>query len=735
MRNFRSLGSLILILAISFSMLFSNIPTAKATNKVYYSIDYTESVLASRIPQTVSGGCSVASMATIEAYMFGAVSDTDKELVYNLLVETNSDDNYAYWGNVGYKTSQDSIDWEAVYDQLALGYPCIIHRPASGSQSQHWSVVAGYQGSSSQLEPDQFLVVEVNEKSGAPIQTVKEWRGDVAVDRYTWRADGLGITELPGIHFAVDHPPVIKEYGVAHRVYGQITSDSNLTDLQIRVIRTDTQEVKFSVDLNPNSKTYAMSALDSKMTYTSWPEGTYYFTIYAKNAEGLEDMYGVYFEIRSAYPQEIPDPVYTFSFDANGGTGTMEPVTAQFGESLTLPANSITRDGASFGGWNVKRSDGTWLTTARLWLSESEISAGGYTKAVIPDGYSGTMDAWWIRDAMVIPNYTFVAHWPEYEEDTPTESQVYRISGNTRYETAFSVANAMKEYLELDYFQAVIIASGTEFADALAGSYLAAVKVAPILLTDGNNAAALNQYLDSNLTPGGTVYILGGPAAIPQTLQEELETGNRTVIRLYGSDRYATNLAILEEAGVGDQEILVTTGRNYADSVSASAVGLPILLVNPGTNELSIDQIVFLQSLNANDLTIIGGPDAVSGEIEAHLKRYGEVDREYGEVRRIYGATREETSAAVAQRYFPNSTTVCISYSRNFPDALCGGPLAAFIGIPLLTVSSGAETAAAAYCAEHNVTAGIVLGGTTALPDSVARTVFSLSDRIPIQIY
>ena len=177
--------SLILALAVTISLLNPLSLFVHAADKVYYPIDFTTDVLASRIVQQVSGGCAVASMATIEAYMYGATSEEDKKIVYNTLVEANGDTSYSYWGNVGYITSQDSIDWEAVYTQLSQGTPCIIHRPANGSQPQHWSVVAGYQGSSSKLEPDKFLVIEVNEKSGAAIQTVEQWRGSVAVDRYT----------------------------------------------------------------------------------------------------------------------------------------------------------------------------------------------------------------------------------------------------------------------------------------------------------------------------------------------------------------------------------------------------------------------------------------------------------------------------------------------------------------------------------------------------------------------
>lgn len=716
--------SLILALMLVISALLSQPASVRAANKVYYPIDISQEVLASRVVQQVSGGCSVASMATIEAYMYGATSDADKKTVYNELISANGDDNYAYWGNVGFKTDQEAIDWEKVYAQLAQGYPCIIHRPASGSQSQHWSVVAGYQGSSTVLEPDNFLVVEVNESSGAAIQTVKEWRGGTTVDRYAWRSDGLPITSLPGIHFAFNHPPVIKEAGVAHVVSGYVTSDNNLTSLQIRVIALDTGNAVFSKNLTPNAKTYALSAQDSAMKYSSWAAGTYYLTVYAKNAAGVEEMYGWYFEISPSYPAEAPNPLYTLSFDAGIGSGEMDSISLHFGDPLTLPACSMTDDSGSFQGWHLRRSDGKWFTTEKTWLTESEISGSGAQKYLFADKFSGSLDAWWIRDALTFPQYSFVAQWPDSNDETPVTSPIIRISGSTRYETAFAAADALKAQLGVDRFDTVLIASGTGFADALSGSYLAAVKNAPILLTNGSNGSALAAYIEENLSESGTIYILGGTAAVPETLADAMEATGRTVKRLAGEDRILTNLAILREAGVGDQEILVTTGWNYADSVSASATGLPIMIVNPNTYELTIDQVVFLQSLNANDLTILGGTSVVSAETEAHLQQYGDFDQEYGTVTRIFGASREETSALIAKRYFSDPRVVCIAYSRDFPDALCGGPLAHSLGAPLLLVNRGTESYAADYVAEYGITSGYILGGTSAVSDDSVRVVF-----------
>ena len=48
----------------------------------------------------------------------------------------------------------------------------------------------------------------------------------------------------------------------------------------------------------------------------------------------------------------------TVTFDANGGTGAMDVLTADLGTTVTLPASTFTRDGYVFAGWNTA-TDGT----------------------------------------------------------------------------------------------------------------------------------------------------------------------------------------------------------------------------------------------------------------------------------------------------------------------------------------------------------------------------------------
>lgn len=291
----------------------------------------------------------------------------------------------------------------------------------------------------------------------------------------------------------------------------------------------------------------------------------------------------------------------------------------------------------------------------------------------------------------------------------------YRLYGANRYETAFKVANELKAVLGTEKFNAIIVACGTDPNDALSGSYLAAKKDAPILLTNRYNVENVQTYIKENLAEGGTVYILGGDAAVAPTFETGL--AGLTIKRLAGANRYETSLAILAEAGVeAGQEILVCTGLDYADSLSASATGMPILLVR-GTYKLFDSQKAFLGGLSGVKFTIVGGENAVNAAVQSDLQAYGPVEA------RLAGSNRYATSTLLAEKCFPNATKAVLAYGRSFPDGLCGGPLANALGAPLVLTQTNQEGIAAEFAAAKGIKSGYVLGGTIVLADTTVNKI------------
>lgn len=295
-----------------------------------------------------------------------------------------------------------------------------------------------------------------------------------------------------------------------------------------------------------------------------------------------------------------------------------------------------------------------------------------------------------------------------------TDSNTIRLAGGTRYDTAIETADALKKSLDVDKFENIIVASGGNYPDALTGSYLAKMKNAPILLVDNSSALLVKDYVRRNLKSGGTVYILGGTGAVSGTFENSLKNADLSVKRLAGKSRYDTNISILKEAGVKKSDLLICSGNGFADSLSASAAGLPILLVDKNVSSV---QKSYLDGLSIDKLYLIGGLGAVNASVEKSMKQYGAVER-------LAGKTRYDTSKAVAEKFFKGKSEVAvIAYGQNFPDGLAGGPLAMSLNAPLLLAENGAYSQAASFVKEEGIQKGVVLGGSALISNPVLRQI------------
>lgn len=293
---------------------------------------------------------------------------------------------------------------------------------------------------------------------------------------------------------------------------------------------------------------------------------------------------------------------------------------------------------------------------------------------------------------------------------------IARYWGEDRYKTSVAAANAVKKSMGVGEFKAIIVANGDNYPDALAGSYLAKVKKAPILLVKSNTEAEIRTYVTKNLRSDGVVYILGGTSAVSANFQSLLKKEGVKTKRIAGADRYATNIAILKEAGVSNENLLVCSGKSFPDSLSASAVGLPILLVD---KTLSSTQQTYLNSINCSKIYLVGGESAVSADVKTALKSKG------CNIYRFAGVNRYETSYMVAKNFFPSSKVVVLAYGKNFPDGLSGGPLALSLNAPLLLAESSNISYAKKYANTANCTKAAVLGGTSLISDSAVKNILT----------
>lgn len=304
--------------------------------------------------------------------------------------------------------------------------------------------------------------------------------------------------------------------------------------------------------------------------------------------------------------------------------------------------------------------------------------------------------------------------------------QVNRLYGSTRYETSLKVADSLKKKRSLDKFSTIILASGRNFPDTMAGSYLSCVICAPILLVDSrqDHIAAVQSYINANLKSGGKIYLLGGPAVVPDKAVTGLS--GYSVTRLSGEDRYETNLAILKEAlkYSKSNEILVCSGDGFADSLSAAAVGKPILLVKDSLEKSQIDYLKSLTGTKTFD--IIGGTGAVSDQVKKELNNYGTTTR-------IGGSTRYETSVNVAKKFFAKPESVVLAYGKDYPDGLCGGALAYAMNGPVVLTENGKTKAAEAYTLTAGMKYGAVLGGSSLISDVFVKAIYYMREGASIK--
>ena len=391
--------------------------------------------------------------------------------------------------------------------------------------------------------------------------------------------------------------------------------------------------------------------------------------------------------------------------------------------STELTLTLLERGRTVYAGVEIVLEDGSRSTLGKITLTAGEADSDGDG---IPDWYCSLHQLWGENgekkeiagndddgDGLTNLEEYRKGTDPKCTDDIIKNTNVVRLYGATRYETSYAIASALKRQMGIERFDVVIIVNGKNFPDALAGSYLAGVKDAPILMANEKYKDSLQSYIKANLKAGGTIYVLGGTAAVPGNVLNGLS--GYDIKRLAGKNRYETNLLILEEAGVDGGEILICTGSTFADSLSASATGKPILLVK--NKELTDGQLAFLKKHAGSQFYIIGGEGAVSRTIENAIKKYGTT-------KRIYGDSRYETSVEVAKAFFKTPDSAVLAYAKNFPDGLSGGPLVTEMNAPLILTSTGKIDAAAGYVGRYNIDKGFVLGGSSLISDAAVQKIF-----------
>jgi hypothetical protein len=216
------------------------------------------------------------------------------------------------------------------------------------------------------------------------------------------------------------------------------------------------------------------------------------------------------------------------------------------------------------------------------------------------------------------------------------------------------------------------------------------------------------------LPVGGTVYVLGGAAAIAPGVDTELVAHGFGVQRLSGPNRFATAVAVAGALG-NPTTVLEATGLDFPDGLAAGAAaahaGAAVLLTDGSTEPA--ETTAYLVAHPGPDYAI-GGPAAQADPTATP----------------IVGSNRYATAAAVAARFFtPTSQSAYVGFASGvvFPDALAGGANIAGHGGPLLLVPPAGPLPPSvdSYLATlPGVSSGLLYGGTAAVSDSVSAEIW-----------
>jgi hypothetical protein len=180
-----------------------------------------------------------------------------------------------------------------------------------------------------------------------------------------------------------------------------------------------------------------------------------------------------------------------------------------------------------------------------------------------------------------------------------------RYAGTDRYGTALAVAAALGDPTT------VLLATGTNFPDALSAGPAAAHLGGVVLLTDGSSlTSGVQSYLSSF---PGTVYAVGGPAA----------AADPAATALVGADRYGTAVDVASDLFAAPVSLGVASGTAFPDALSGGAFealsGGPILLSDPTSLPSETSSYLTDEEARILTTTTFGGSSALSSTVQSQI--------------------------------------------------------------------------------------------------------------------
>lgn len=193
-----------------------------------------------------------------------------------------------------------------------------------------------------------------------------------------------------------------------------------------------------------------------------------------------------------------------------------------------------------------------------------------------------------------------------------------RLGGKDRYDTSLIIAEKLGD------INTVFIASGDDFPDAISVAAISSIKNVPIILSSKSTITPeCEKFINSYKIQ--KKYIIGGTGAIDDSVFNKVSNAER----VYGDDRYETNVAVIKRFynEYNFNNVYTASGGNFPDALSGSAAAAmtnsPLFLVSKDTTPFIREYIRSVKT-GIQNVIILGGSQALSiNSIKAFLSEDG----------------------------------------------------------------------------------------------------------------
>lgn len=210
-------------------------------------------------------------------------------------------------------------------------------------------------------------------------------------------------------------------------------------------------------------------------------------------------------------------------------------------------------------------------------------------------------------------------------------------------------------------------------------------------------------------------------SAIANGINNYLKTNITLGERIYGATRFETSYLAAKKGWTTSDTVIIAPGMSYPDALCAGPLAAknnaPILLARNESLSSQSELKNLLSSLKVKKVIIVGGPTVLSTSFENGIKSMSIATERLG------GLDRYETSVKIAQAV-GNNGEVAIATGAGFADSLSISAVAGVRKMPILLTEKSVLTGTVKnYLDKQSITRSYIIGGTTVISDSVAKSV------------